>query len=548
MFKTMSLMKKMMGAFIIASLVPVIVGITSYVGFEDVVENLLVVADGNLPRALMHAEMREDSMAVARRVTSIAGRDIPPEIRKKSEERVKSRIEAFEEAKSKLDAKPFAVEANRKLYAEYTEAWSKVKEDALKMVELSQGDLEKNSALMEALLTETFEVNMDKLNKVSQELEDGVELNSNARIGKAKDLTKKVETVSVVITLFGGIGLLLFGYFFASSITKRVNAVVKNLAESSTQVASAATQIASTSEDLSQASTEQAASLEETAASLEQISAMISKASDSVDATATSSIDSHKKAEEGRVAVDQMLNSMDEISQSNEAILTQITESNHQMTDIVKVIQEIGNRTKVINEIVFQTKLLSFNASVEAARAGEHGKGFAVVAEEVGNLAQMSGNAAKEITEMLEGSISKVEKIVDDTKVKVEHLVQKGKEKVDSGVTVAKQCSDVLNEILQNVSRVSGLSQEAASLNSSVAELTGIIGGENSNSETFKTQNTQSDRRSREATPKRKSNLVHIKTTAKPTRTDSAQPSNLRIASGGDSSVPSRDDDGFRDV
>ncbi|MBC7465119.1 MAG: hypothetical protein H7256_03945 [Bdellovibrio sp.] len=49
--------------------------------------------------------------------------------------------------------------------------------------------------------------------------------------------------------------------------------------------------------------------------------------------------------------------------------------------------EEIGNKTKVINDIVFQTKLLSFNASVEAARAGEHGKGFAVVAEEVGKLA-----------------------------------------------------------------------------------------------------------------------------------------------------------------
>ena len=72
------------------------------------------------------------------------------------------------------------------------------------------------------------------------------------------------------------------------------------------------------------------------------------------------------------------------------------------------LISEIGNKTKVINDIVFQTKLLSFNASVEAARAGEHGKGFSVVAEEVGNLAHMSGNSAKEITQLLESSINRV--------------------------------------------------------------------------------------------------------------------------------------------
>jgi methyl-accepting chemotaxis protein len=151
---------------------------------------------------------------------------------------------------------------------------------------------------------------------------------------------------------------------------------------------------------------------------------------------------------------------MDEISQSNESIMAQINESNQKMGEIVRVIQEIGNKTKVINEIVFQTKLLSFNASVEAARAGEHGKGFAVVAEEVGNLAQMSGNAAKEISDMLDGSISKVDFIVNETKSKVEHLVAQGKGKVESGVRVARQCSDVLNEIVHNVSKVSTLSQE----------------------------------------------------------------------------------------
>ena len=101
-------------------------------------------------------------------------------------------------------------------------------------------------------------------------------------------------------------------------------------------------------------------------------------------------------------------------------------------------------------------------ARSEAARAGEHGKGFAVVAEEVGNLAQMSGNAAKEISDMLDSSISRVEKIVSETKTGVSTLVDEGKRKVESGVAVANQCSGLLNDIVQNVSLVSGLAQEIA--------------------------------------------------------------------------------------
>lgn len=279
-------------------------------------------------------------------------------------------------------------------------------------------------------------------------------------IDEAHQFQARTEQVILLVGVIGVVSGLLIGFIFSTAIAKKMSHVIENLSKSSIELTAASSQIASSSQELSQSATEQASSLQETATSLEQITAMISKASTNSEFAANSSSESRQKADEGRATVDQMIHSIEEISQSNEAIMAQINESNQQMAEIVKVIQEIGNKTKVINDIVFQTKLLSFNASVEAARAGEQGKGFAVVAEEVGNLAQMSGNAAKEISTMLEASIHKVEQIVQNTQTKVETLIEQGKMKIDSGSEVSKRCSQILNEIVDNVNKVSDLSQE----------------------------------------------------------------------------------------
>jgi len=137
-------------------------------------------------------------------------------------------------------------------------------------------------------------------------------------------------------------------------------------------------------------------------------------------------------------------------------------DSNKEFSEIVKIITEIGDKTKVINDIVFQTKLLSFNASVEAARAGEHGKGFAVVAEEVGNLARMSGSAAKEITDMLGHSINKVNSIVSESSQKVDRLVEIGKDKISMGQSRAESCKQALKKISDNAKTISEMVGEIA--------------------------------------------------------------------------------------
>lgn len=236
--------------------------------------------------------------------------------------------------------------------------------------------------------------------------------------------------------------------------------VTIGLEQSKMQLNETSSQIKDASNDLSNTTLQQSTSLQDTTLFINHMSEKINKNSINAKAAAKASLKSQAKAESGKEVVSKMLNSMKEIDASNNQIITQINSSNADLSEIIKVIDEIGMKTKVINEIVFQTKLLSFNASVEAARNGEHGKGFAVVAGEIGNLAQMSGKASLEISKLLDESTLKVQRIIEGTKQSVERLVESGNAKIMSGVQTANECSSVLEEIFHNISTVTKIAQD----------------------------------------------------------------------------------------
>lgn len=274
---------------------------------------------------------------------------------------------------------------------------------------------------------------------------------------------------SVSVSLFTleflliGIGLVIFGAsLYLNKVIQFINKTIHQLTLCNQEVALAASNLSSSSESLASASTEHSSSLQSTVSSLDQINAMVSentKLSNECKDQANSSLGAAKVGSEN---VDRMKISMSEIEDSNNVILNQIAHSNTEMKEVLKVIQDISAKVEVINEIVFQTKLLSFNASVEAARAGEQGKGFAVVAEEVGSLATMSGTAANEIFEIVGKSISRVQSISNETAVKVEELTKFGKDKVANGIQTAEECAQSLNLISQSVNQVNQLMNHVA--------------------------------------------------------------------------------------
>ncbi len=277
---------------------------------------------------------------------------------------------------------------------------------------------------------------------------------------ESKNHTISPPAILIGGIIFGGVISLILALYFLKSPIQNLQNVAEQLNLTGVELNEQSKNIQSTSEDLSEASTEQAASLQETSASIEEISQMVNSNSENAKNSNSVTLQSLDVAESGKRVVDQMISAISNINKSNQEIMNQIHSTNTDIEKITDIIHDIGAKTKIINDIVFQTKLLSFNASVEAARAGEAGKGFSVVAEEIGSLATMSGTAASEITTMLDSSVKTVELIVKNSKEKVGIQLEDSKEKVETGIRIAKECEEVLNNILNSVRRVSQMVQE----------------------------------------------------------------------------------------
>lgn len=201
------------------------------------------------------------------------------------------------------------------------------------------------------------------------------------------------------------------------TITK-LNDIVGGISESASQIKTGSTEISSGNANLSSRTEQQASSLEETSATVEQLTEAVRHNANNAQQAHQLSSTAQEIAHSGGKTVEKAIVAMSEIS-----------DSSNKISDIIGV----------IDEIAFQTNLLALNASVEAARAGEQGRGFAVVATEVRNLAQRSATSAKEIKELIQDSVNKVDA--------GSALVNESGETLDNIVTSVLKVSDIIAEI-----------------------------------------------------------------------------------------------------
>ncbi len=224
---------------------------------------------------------------------------------------------------------------------------------------------------------------------------------------------------------------------------------MRGVVENADLIRGEASEIANAADDLSSRTERQAATLEETASALDELTSSVRSAADGAAHANGIVANARENAEASGVVVREAVKAMSEIESSS---------------------KQISKITGVIEDIAFQTNLLSLNAGVEAARAGDAGRGFAVVASEVRALSQRSSDAAREINELISASSSHVKrgvKLVGQTGEALAGIVKSVSEinqNVGEIAVSAREQSSGLAEINEAVNQLDQVTQQNAAM------------------------------------------------------------------------------------
>ncbi len=239
--------------------------------------------------------------------------------------------------------------------------------------------------------------NMQRVDTYIIDAANSIKTEANATMERSKALITRWQYFQLTLGLAAMILAMVVGLYTSRSMNKTIQTITGGMSHSVKRVADASKEVSSVNHELYLGATQEQASLERTAGSVKEI----------VEAV-------HRNEETA--------NQVNELMDRTSEVVGRAGESMTALTDSIQEISSAGREAnkiiRTIDDIAFQTNLLSLNAAVEAARAGESGRGFAVVAEEVRNLATRTTEAAKTTAAITDNIIAKIEEeivLIDQT-------------------------------------------------------------------------------------------------------------------------------------
>ena len=289
-----------------------------------------------------------------------------------------------------------------------------------------------NSHEVQSLVNEINEM-IDLLENILSKLSEVLVSMSHAQFDK--EISKIDGLTGTIASLFSGV-----------EVTKSsINEIICLIDKSNEELTNSATELSAASKKLSDSSNIQAASLEETAAAIEEIAATMRQSTQTAN---------------------EMAQYAQNVTKSNNLGKELAYETSKSMEDINAQVNAINDAISIIDQISFQTNILSLNAAVEAATAGEAGKGFAVVAQEVRNLAGRSAEAANEIKTIVENATQKAK----DGKIITDKMIDGYNELNESIIATTKLINDVSNASKEQESAIEQITTTINSLDISTQQ------------------------------------------------------------------------------
>ncbi len=227
-----------------------------------------------------------------------------------------------------------------------------------------------------------------------------------------------------------------------SSVRRQLARSVDNILDSAQKVEPLLRRIDEFGSKFRQGKDASQTALNESGAAIQMLADSLMRHADDIGKTATFVGISSDETEKSQTTVVTISDTFRNAQENNDALIKKIEAYSARIEEVLRTIEGISEKTRILNDLVFQTRIISINASVEAARAGEAGRGFSIVAEELTHLSQSTGQSAKDFASVLESGLSSVESLLKDSQEDFSSILTIGREIMERGTRASAQCSE----------------------------------------------------------------------------------------------------------